>query len=325
MIKLQESKTKKITKISFLEKIKRKILSINIISIKNYLIDLFKHYFGGLYIRLDKHHVFMMSSSLTFSIFTFIIPFVLVLFWLLGHFLNLNSTLVEEQITRMIDTIIPYQKYSDFAKKIIFDRIHEVIQFRVIAGYIGAFGLLFASSGIFGSIRTILNTVFEIKENANIFLSKLRDFGIVFLIILLFLITTFTLPLIDVLRSFSEQFIIFKFLQFGIFQRIFTAIFTLLIITFIFYLLYRIVPFKKLHRRSTFAGALWAAILWEVAKEIFGFYIYNFAAWGKLYGIYAIAVVIAFWIYYSSIVFIIGAEISKLYNERLESKIKKSK
>ena len=38
--------------------------------------------------------------------------------------------------------------------------------------------------------------------------------------------------------------------------------------------------------------------------------------WVKIYGTYVLFVVVAFWIYYSSIVFIIGAEIGKLYSDR---------
>ena len=60
-----------------------------------------------------------------------------------------------------------------------------------------------------------------------------------------------------------------------------------------------------------FVGAFWAALLWETAKQLFGFYLYNFAAFGKIYGAYALVVVVAFWIFYASIVFIIGAEIGK--------------
>ncbi|MCK7519857.1 MAG: hypothetical protein MZV64_20055 [Ignavibacteriales bacterium] len=37
----------------------------------------------------------------------------------------------------------------------------------------------------------------------------------------------------------------------------------------------------------------------------------TFASFGKIYGAYALVVVVAFWIFYASIVFIIGAEIGK--------------
>ena len=67
-------------------------------------------------------------------------------------------------------------------------------------------------------------------------------------------------------------------------------------------------------------GAFWAALLWEIAKQVFGFYLHNFSGLGKIYGAYALIVVVAFWVYYSSIVFIVGAEIARLYADRLYSR-----
>ena len=55
-------------------------------------------------------------------------------------------------------------------------------------------------------------------------------------------------------------------------------------------------------------------------KQIFRYYIYDFSTIGKIYETYAFLVVVAFWIYYSSIVFIICAEIAKLYSDRVFSK-----
>ena len=42
------------------------------------------------------------------------------------------------------------------------------------------------------------------------------------------------------------------------------------------------------------------------------------ATFKKIYGAYVAAIVVVFWIYYTAIVFIIGAEIGQLYRERRE-------
>ena len=91
------------------------------------------------------------------------------------------------------------------------------------------------------------------------------------------------------------------------------SVISLVTIFFLFVVLYITVPRKKLGKKAVFLSAFWSAILWEAAKQAFGYYIYNFANFGKIYGTYALVVVIAFWIYYSAIVFIIGAEIGWLY------------
>jgi uncharacterized BrkB/YihY/UPF0761 family membrane protein len=49
---------------------------------------------------------------------------------------------------------------------------------------------------------------------------------------------------------------------------------------------------------------------------VFGFYITHFASIERIYGAYVLVVLLAVWIYYSSIIFILGAEIGQLYRER---------
>ena len=87
------------------------------------------------------------------------------------------------------------------------------------------------------------------------------------------------------------------------------------------YLFYSFIPTSKIKHRSALVGALWASLFWVGMKILFGYYLANFQTWGKIYGTYALVIVIAFWIYYTAAVFIIGAEIGKLFDERLKERI----
>jgi membrane protein len=273
-----------------------------------------KHYFGGLYTRVDEHHVFLLAGGLAFSLFVCIIPFVLIIFAVLGSVLD--SEVVQYQIKTLIDTIIPYGEYSDFAQRIIFKRINEFIQYKTLAGIIGGFGLLFAASGLFSSMRTILNRVFGVETDVNVIIGKLRDFALVLMVLLIFFATTISMPFINILFQYANNFEFLGFLRASFFEHILLSILSLSLIYVVFVVLYFSVPLKKIGKKATFISALWAALLWEAAKQLFGIYLYNYAAFGKIYGAYALAVVVAFWIYYSSVVFIIGAEIGRLYYER---------
>ncbi|MFO7446523.1 MAG: YihY/virulence factor BrkB family protein [Ignavibacteriaceae bacterium] len=276
--------------------------------------DFSVHYFGGLYTRIDEHHVFLLGGGLAFSLFVCIVPFVLIIFSVLGSLLD--STDMQYQITNLIDAIIPYYQYSEFVKKIIFSRINEVIEYKTIAGIVGALGLLFAASGLFSSMRTILNTVFGLETDIHFLLGKLKDFALILMVILIFFVTTIFMPLIDVFRNAAYQFDSLAIFRSAIFEHILFSTLSFFLIFFLFVILYFTVPVKKIPKRATIISALWAALLWEAAKQAFGYYIYNFGTLGRIYGAYALIVVVAFWIYYSSVVFIIGAVIGKLYSER---------
>jgi len=223
---------------------------------------------------------------------------------------------MQYQINLLIETIIPYEEYAEFVKKIIFARINEVVQYKTIAGIVGGFGLLFASSGLFSSMRTILNSIFGLKTEEPVLLAKLKDFSLVLLVIIMFFVTTILMPAINLIRKTVDEYYSIEFLKSGFVQDLILSLVSLLLIFLLFSILYYVVPKKKIGKRAVFVGAFWAALLWETAKQLFGFYLNNFAAFGRIYGTYALIVVVAFWIFYASVVFIIGAEIGKLYDER---------
>lgn len=276
--------------------------------------EFLNHYFGGLYYRIDEHHVFLLGGGLAFSLFVCIVPFTLIIFAVLGTVLD--SASMQLQINTLIETLIPYTEYSDFVKEIIFSRIQEVIKYRNIAGIIGGVGILFAASGLFSSMRTILNKVNGLEVELNIIIAKLKDFFLILMVIIIFFFTTFLIPIFQLLQNKADEWPALSFLHTGFFESVLFSLFSFILIFVVFSSLYFSVPVKKLGRKATFVSAFWAAILWEIAKQIFGFYINNFTTLSRIYGAYVLMVVVAFWIYYSSVVFIVGAEIGKLYSER---------
>jgi len=272
------------------------------------------YYYKGMVKRTDEDHVFLFAAGLAFSIFLCIIPFVLIIFAVLGNILD--STSVQFQINTLIETIIPYSRYSEFVKNIIFGRINEVIAYKNVAGIIGGFGLLLTASSLFSSMRTILNNVYGVETDVNIFIAKLRDFSLVFMVIIIFFVTTIAMPSIDFVTGKLGEWTAIGFLSSGVFSHLIFSFVSFLIIFSVFTVLYFTVPIRKLGRKTILMSALWAAMLWEAAKQLFGYYLYNFATFNRIYGAYAIVVVVAFWIYYSSVVFIVGAEIGFLYYKR---------
>lgn len=282
-----------------------------------------KHYFGGLYVRFDTHHIFLFSGGLAFSLFTCIIPLILIVFWILGNFLS--SEEMELQIITFINTVIPYSEYADFVKQIIFSRVEEVIELKNVAGILGFVGLFFAASGFFSSMRTVLNKINGTDIDVNIFIGKLRDFLVILVAILLFFASILALPLLELFKSIAESTPYLQFFNHPIFQQLFTILVSIFIMLVLMYLFYSFIPTSKIKHRSALVGALWASLMWVGMKVLFGYYLANFQTWGRIYGAYALVIVIAFWIYYTAIVFIIGGEIGKLFDERLIMKELKTK
>ncbi len=91
--------------------------------------------------------------------------------------------------------------------------------------------------------------------------------------------------------------------------------------------LYALVPHWKFNRRIVLYSSFVSTIFFEALKFLFSIYILRIADYGKIYGTYATIVISIFYIYYLSVIFVVGAELGEIYFERnkqrFERKIKK--
>lgn len=276
------------------------------------------HYFGGLYDRADRHHIFLNAGGLAFSLFICVLPLVFLLFAVLGMILERSQ--LQQEIGNWIDRVIPYEKFTAEPKEFIFSRLDEFKTYRKVAGIIGAAGLVFAASGLFSSMRTILNQIYATEISKHVLIGKLRDVGMILLVIGYFLVSILFLPALDILVDQAHRIAALQFLDVGFVEQLVLFLFSVLVMYIAFWTMYYFVPYAKMEKRIISISAFWAALLWEVAKQGFGVYLSNVATLPAIYGTYLFLVVTAFWIYYSSIVFILGAEIGQLYRERRDGR-----
>jgi len=284
---------------------------------KRWIKEFLRHYIGGIYNRASRHHIFLMAGGLAFSLFVCIMPLILIVFSLLGVILEKPS--VAGEIETFIDRAIPYENYASFVKEKVFMRVDEFKVFKNLAGAIGLIGLFFASTSLFSGMRTILNTIYKVERDEPVLIGKLRDFLAVIAVALYFLLAIAILPLLEAAKRLAEDFFFIGTISFGFFSDLALAVVSFLLILMTFLIIYWLIPYKKMNPKVVLVSALAASILWESARQLFGFYLANIVTLKMVYGAYVLIVVIAFWIYYTAIVFILGAEIGQLYRERLEN------
>lgn len=281
--------------------------------------DFFRHYFGGLYHRLGQHHAFLLAGGLAFSFLVCIVPLVLVFLSVLGNVLIASAleSSFEYQVDVFIEMLFPFTPYAAPVKAFLLARIDELIAYRNVAGYGGAFGLLLAASGLFGSMRTILNKIFQVSKGKHIVVGKLRDFGMVLLVLLFFLVSTALFPLVEFVKISAHKIAWLQSLALNTSLQSLLPFLFFGLIFFFFFLLYYFIPYEKLGSVPTAVSALIATIFWEVAKQILGYYLTHAASLSRVYGAYIFVVAMVLWIYYSALVFILAAEIGQLYREHV--------
>ena len=276
------------------------------------------HYVGGTFQRIEKNHLFLSAAGIAYSIIISVIPLVLIIFSVLGNIIDVAS--IEEQVNTAIDGLIPYHASAVYMKNFILSRIPEVVKYKSLAGGVGLIGLFFTSTWLFSSMRTILNKVYKADETKGALIGLLRDFGMVFLVLIFILLSTYLLPTINFFVSLTDKIEILRPFGLGSVVNSIVPYLSLLLMFLMFYLFYTFIHYVKLHYKVPIASALWATILWEAARMLFEYYVTNFLALNKLYGTFLFFAVVMFWIFYASIVFLIGAEIGQLYRERRDAR-----
>jgi len=267
----------------------------------------------GLYHRLTDDHVFLLAGGLSFSIFICIIPMILIVFSALGIMASQPS--VVREIDAFIDKIIPYPEYAADVKSFVLVRIDEFKGFRGVAGILGVAGLFFAASGLFSSMRTILNKVFRARRSVSALIGRLRDFGLVLAVLVIFTFSIVAVPAAGALEDLGNRYLFLSQFKAGTTGNLLLGGASFFIIWLGFFMLYSLIPQQRLKLIILVVSSLSAALLWHMAEWIFGYYLTNFLTLNKIYGAYTFLIVVAFWIYYSSLVIILGAEIGQLYRE----------
>ncbi len=282
----------------------------------DYVMKWIRHFGGGLYHRVDDHHIFLLAGGLAFSLFICIIPMVLIIFSILGNLLKEPS--IAAEITSFIEKVVPYEQYALKAKDIVFSRVDEFVIYKNLAGIVGIIGLLIAASGLFSGMRTTLNTIYRVPPTASVLIGKLRDIGLVLIVVIYFLLSTTVLPGLDISQTMAAKFGFMGKFHLEFLSEFALRFFSLLLIFISFIFIYFSIPQRRLPGRVITISALSATILWYLAQRLFGFYISNFFTLKRIYGAYFFIIVVAFWIYYTSLVFILGAEIGQLYREWID-------
>jgi CRP-like cAMP-binding protein len=89
-----------------------------------------------------------------------------------------------------------------------------------------------------------------------------------------------------------------------------------LITVFFFYFIYRIIPSKKIRPAVALGGSALFALLMEIAKQLFTWYVTNYTRYNVIFGSLGTIVILVIWAFYVALIFLFCAELMSSYQRR---------
>lgn len=239
-----------------------------------------------------------LAATIAFWAFFSIFPLLVGVVSLAGYFLE--SAQLQARIGEAVATMFPG------SASLVRDNIESVVRLRGTMSWIGIGGLLWTASKGFGAIARAVNRALDAKRTHSPLLSKLRYFFMaVAVTILMILSIGITLAIEIVLDpSFLARF------GLGAIEvsHLEGWAVSFIMVFLIFALIYKLAPYVDVCWRQIWPGALVAAILFELCKALFVFYLDRIAHFEAVYGSLSSIIVLLLWLYVSALILVFGAE-----------------
>jgi membrane protein len=183
-----------------------------------------------------------------------------------------------------------------------------------VATTVSVLTLLFIATGVFGELQDSLNLIWQIRPAKgtagfwqalkNRFLSFILVIGSGFLLLVSLIIST----MLSVLSQYLDRFVPGPQLMITLID----LVVSLGIITLLFAIMFKVLPDAHIAWRHVWIGAVATSLLFTIGKWAIGLYLGS-GGLRDLYGAASSLMVILLWVYYSSLIFFLGAEFTVVY------------
>jgi membrane protein len=245
-----------------------------------------------------ENHAKDMAASIAY--FSFFSLFPLLAGVIAGASLFLERVEIQAQLDRLLADEFPG------SASFIRSNIETLIELRGAAGIASAVGLLWSASKMFGALTRGVNLALGIPKDHPFYLSRLRYFAMTIVVSLLLLVAVVASMVVDVLIQVDPK-------SLGLDATVLSTIAghaaSFVFVCAVVFVLYTIVPYKRLPWREILPGALVAALLFEAGKAAFLLYLDHVGNLSAVYGSLTSVIVLLLWLYFSGRVLLFGVEI----------------
>jgi membrane protein len=179
---------------------------------------------------------------------------------------------------------------------------------------IGIATLIFGATSIFGEIQDSINAIWKLKAKpkkgwVKLIVNRLLSFSLIITLGFLLLVSLIINAVMDAL--INKLTVIFPHTE-VIIAYVFNVLLSFVITSFLFGLIFKVLPDAKIEWRHVRAGALTTALLFMIGKLAISYYL-GHNRLTSAYGAAGSVIVILLWVYYSATILYFGAVFTRVY------------
>ena len=268
------------------------------------------------YEKAGDDNIFFLAGAISFNLVVAIVPLLLFAVGVAGLVLTARfgdpATVL---VNRLLD-YLPTIGGDVNLVQTVQGAIDEIMAGRASFTAVGAFFLIWFSTRLVGTLRAVLREVFDVAQDRGIVGGKIFDIKVVVIGGALVLVNLGITTTMGVAKDFGID-------AFGVtgqavsrLQLAWTMAVSYMSAWVLFVGIYRYLPARWIPWKTALVAATFTATLFEVLKYAFSWYATEVADFGSTYGNLIVVAILFFWIYYGSIVFILGGEIAQVWTMR---------
>ncbi len=250
----------------------------------------------------SDHNAMRLSAAMAFYAILSLAP--MVIFAILLVSLVFGHTAAEQQIIQRVQDTIGTEG-ADAVRGMLETSTKPATG--LMASILGLATLLFGASGVFSELRDALNTMWDVQPRATGLIELVRQrfatFGMVLAVGFFVLVSLVVNAAAAVVGKFFANSLPAP--EYAI--HLANDLVSLAAIAVLFALIFKYVPETRIAWKDVWVGALATSFLFTVGKALIGLYLGK-AAIASAYGAAGSMIAVTVWVYYSSLIFLFGAE-----------------
>jgi membrane protein len=268
-----------------------------------------------------EDNVLFLAGGIAFNLMLAAVPFVLLLATgvtfllpLVVHSGDVSSSTV---VFDFIDRMLPDHQHGDTSSvdKLITDLLNK----RSSLTWYSSIGFVWFSTRLFGSLRTVLASVFDIETERGIIAGKIFDVKITIVSTLLFVASVTVTAYLTLATRTGAMALVTMGLRDEVMGSVEYAIgrgIAFVFIGLMFFALYKYLPIRRVRASTAFFAAGFTSVAFEVARIAFSYYTRAFNPASFYSGAATAIAALVVWFYYASLIFILGGEVGQVYELR---------